>query len=110
MWNGTPSTVAGVSWAATAARIASPLSRSGGTSSTPGVQAVEQAADQAEHVHHRGQQDDPLAGQRAPRRSGCSGRTSATRSAAVRPITFDGPVEPELSWITACAVPAGRSE
>ncbi len=64
MWNGTPSTVAGVVPDATASRMLSPVSRRGGTSSTPGVQAVEQAADQAEHVHHRRQQDDPLAAQR----------------------------------------------
>ncbi|RAO48293.1 hypothetical protein ONO86_02771 [Micromonospora noduli] len=35
MWNGTPSTVAGVVPALIAASTASPLSRSGGTSSTP---------------------------------------------------------------------------
>lgn len=34
MWNGTPSTVAGVVPALIAASTASPLSRSGGTSST----------------------------------------------------------------------------
>ena len=72
-----------------------------------GVQAVEQAADQTEHVHHRGERDDPLAGLRHP----VDPRVALDlldEVAAVRPMTFDGPVEPELSWMSACAVSAGR--
>ena len=65
-----------------------------------GVQAVQQPADQAEHVHDRGEQHDPVA---APGYSASLlyRSSSKIRSAAVRAMTLDGPVDPELSWISA---------
>ena len=108
MWNGTPSSVVGASPAGHRAQDrvdGQPLRQH---QLDARVQAVEQAADQAQHVHHGGQQHHPLAGQRHPVDPGVAVDLGDQAARAVRAMTLDGPVEPELSCTTACPVSAGR--
>jgi hypothetical protein len=106
MWNGTPSTVAGLLPLAIAWTMASPVSRAGGTSSTPACSPYISPPTSPSTCTIDGSRIT-----RSPRTGTPSiwvyRSTSSTRSSAVRPITFDGPVDPELSWTTACEVLAG---
>ena len=77
--------------------------------SRPRAKAVQEAADKPEHVHHGRER------RRCARRSPgnavdhrCSASASSTKAVERhRAMILDGPVDPELSWMTAWVVAAG---